>query len=381
MTHLGLSLAHNDQFEKAKEVLEDALRISQEVNYPSNIARTYHFIGSLYSMQHLHEAAESNYIRAIELFTELGLQHHIAGVQMTLGETYLNQGNFTAARNVISAALATGEAMEHPETMQTGYELLAKIHDRLGNPRLAYSYLNQYQNISDSLYNIEQQKSIEELTIIHETEQKEAALALQSEQIINLNQAVRIQSLRKTLFGAGFIAVLFLLTLTFFVFQQKLRNRTIAQRAKEAQFRQEMDFKQKELTSQTLHLVSKNTFLQDLKQKLEASQSSPATFEKESNQILSSLKLEPELDKDWEMFKSYFNEIHNDFDQKLLTVCPDITDNEMRLACLIKMKLNTAEIGAMLHVMPESIRKSKYRLKKKLELAKDQELYQYLLEL
>jgi DNA-binding NarL/FixJ family response regulator len=90
------------------------------------------------------------------------------------------------------------------------------------------------------------------------------------------------------------------------------------------------------------------------------------------------LKRENASDKDWDVFKSYFSEVHDNFDKKLMSIYHDISEKELRLASFIKMKLSTKEIAAMLNVLPDSILKSKYRLKKKLNLDKETDLYQYL---
>ena len=76
-------------------------------------------------------------------------------------------------------------------------------------------------------------------------------------------------------------------------------------------------------------------------------------------------------DKDWEIFKSYFSEVHQDFDEKLKALSSKITDKELRLASYVKMGLNNNEIANILNVLPASIHTSKYRLKQKLNIDKD----------
>ena len=70
--------------------------------------------------------------------------------------------------------------------------------------------------------------------------------------------------------------------------------------------------------------------------------------------------------------------MHNDFDQKLKTLYTDISKKEIRLAAFLRMNLTTKEIAATLNVLPDSILKSKYRLKKKLGLEKDMDLGTFL---
>jgi len=139
-------------------------------------------------------------------------------------------------------------------------------------------------------------------------------------------------------------------------------------------FQQELAFKKKELTSQMLHLVQKNTFLQEIKEKMEAIKSSPDLFKIEFRKIVSMLHRQSAEDETWEVFKSYFTEVHNDFDQNLKAIAPDITENDIRLASFLRMNLTTKEIASLLNVLPDSVLKSKYRLKKKLGLPREQDL-------
>ena len=216
------------------------------------------------------------------------------------------------------------------------------------------------------------------MNIIYETEKKEASIALQQKEIQTLSQAARIDNLRKRLYAGGMFTFVAASILLVFGFRQRLRRIRSERQKKEQMLQQELDFKRKELASQTLHLVQKNTFLLDLKENLEQIKKSPELFNKEFRRIMMLLKQENTSDQDWDIFKSYFSEVHNNFDQKLMKIYPDITEKELRLASFIKMKLSTKEIAAMLNVLSESVLTSKYRLKKKLQLDKEKDLYQFL---
>ena len=166
--------------------------------------------------------------------------------------------------------------------------------------------------------------------------------------------------------------------LLYFGFKQRIKKNTIAREKQEEIYKQEIAFKKKELTSQTLHLVQKSTFIQELKENLEKIKQSPELFKVEFRRLVMLLKKESAEDKDWEVFKSYFSEVHNNFDHKIKAVASDITEKEIRLASFLRMNLSTKEIASMLNVLPDSVLKSKYRLKKKLQLDKEEDLTQFL---
>jgi len=70
--------------------------------------------------------------------------------------------------------------------------------------------------------------------------------------------------------------------------------------------------------------------------------------------------------------------VHNDFDQKLKTLSSDISSKEIKMVAFLRMNLTTMEIAVTLNVLPDSILKSKYRLKKKLKLDRDTDLTEFL---
>jgi tetratricopeptide (TPR) repeat protein len=69
---------------------------------------------------------------------------------------------------------------------------------------------------------------------------------------------------------------------------------------------------------------------------------------------------------DWDQFKELFENVHRGFFTRLKKQFPDITPAEMRLLALIKLNISTKDMAGMLGVSPETIRKTAYRLRKKI---------------
>ncbi len=251
------------------------------------------------------------------------------------------------------------------------YELVGKLDNALADARM-------FKIVSDSIAELERLNEIEHLTVVYETEKKEAEIALQEEEIKALNEKARADSLQKGLYAGGMASALALFGLSVFGYRQRIKKNGIAREKQEEIYKKEIEHKQKELASQTLHLVQKNTFIQELKENLIHLKNSPEKFKAEFRRIAMLLKKENASDKDWEVFKTYFADVHNDFDQKLKTLYKDISEKEIRLAAFLRMNLTTKEIAATMNVLPDSILKSKYRLKKKLGLDREIDLTHFL---
>jgi ligand-binding sensor domain-containing protein len=136
--------------------------------------------------------------------------------------------------------------------------------------------------------------------------------------------------------------------------------------------KQQLDlFKQKLV--EKAEIIEKITVeLQEAKEK-KMDMSSPAI--EKFNKILQSHIL---TDDDWERFKTAFNEVYPNFFATIRFNFPDITNAEIRLAALIRMNLSAKEASSMLGISSESVRKSKYRLKKKLNLNDEESLDNFI---
>lgn len=69
---------------------------------------------------------------------------------------------------------------------------------------------------------------------------------------------------------------------------------------------------------------------------------------------------------DWQKFKSKFDQAFPDFMHRLAIKYPNLTKAEIRLITLSKLQINTKDMASMLGISPESLRKTKYRLKEKI---------------
>ena len=373
-----LYVNHGFNLQKSRQLLNQAMPGLLELNDKFTITIVYAALGNLELKFNNLNQARKNIISGLEVAREAKNQKMIALLTIRLGETYALTGNLSQAIQFTRQGLEAAVEIGTLEEQSLAYKVLSEYYQSADLFQDALLVYQSHIKIQDSLYNLKKRREIEELNIIYETEKKEASIALQQKEIQTLNQAARIDNLRKRLYAGGMFTFVAASILLVFGFRQRLRRIRSERQKKEQMLQQELDFKRKELASQTLHLVQKNTFLLDLKVNLEQIKKSPELFNKEFRRIMMLLKQENTSDQDWDIFKSYFSEVHNNFDQKLMKIYPDITEKELRLASFIKMKLSTKEIAAMLNVLSESVLTSKYRLKKKLQLDKEKDLYQFL---
>ena len=81
----------------------------------------------------------------------------------------------------------------------------------------------------------------------------------------------------------------------------------------------------------------------------------------------------------WEQFQLNFDQVHQDFAVKIKERYPNLTPNEIRLCCLVRINLANNEVASIQNISISGVEKAKYRLKRKLGLNPEQDLNQYIL--
>jgi tetratricopeptide (TPR) repeat protein len=79
-------------------------------------------------------------------------------------------------------------------------------------------------------------------------------------------------------------------------------------------------------------------------------------------------------DDDWQRFRSLFNKTYPGYLHRLKEKFPGITEAEIRMACLIKIKLNTKQIASMQGISPDSVHKTRQRLRQRFDTTSTSEL-------
>ncbi|MCE7921602.1 MAG: hypothetical protein DYG98_00940 [Haliscomenobacteraceae bacterium CHB4] len=143
--------------------------------------------------------------------------------------------------------------------------------------------------------------------------------------------------------------------------------------------KQQLKHKSVELAKQARENENKNRLLSHLKEKIEEVRHDPATSKLNWAEMKRLLELY--LETDDKAFEIQIDDLHQEFFQKLREQFPDLSLYDLRLCAYLKIGLNSKEISEIQKVLPSSINVSRSRLRKKLNLQHDQDLYGYLNQL
>ncbi|PWA06753.1 helix-turn-helix and ligand-binding sensor domain-containing protein [Flavobacterium laiguense] len=141
--------------------------------------------------------------------------------------------------------------------------------------------------------------------------------------------------------------------------------------------------KDKELVNNTLQVVKKNKILNGIIYKLKDinSGSFDESTKNQFTKLNKSIAKEVNTDKSWKDLEKHLKNVHFDFLKKLKEKHPTISPREMDLSTYLLMNMSTKEIAEFMNISTGGVELARYRLRKKLELNKKENLISYLMSL
>ncbi len=386
LNNIGIIYSYQGKFEKSLAYHERSLKLKQELDNTNGVAASLNNIGNLMRDQEKYEEAKDYLLEALAIYKKTENQHKLPIIYRDLAEVYTKL-EVNQALQYADSGLAQAEAIGKKNDIKEAYQVLAKIYARQNNYEKAFQFHQKYTSLKDSLFNEKKSQQVAELQTQYQTAKKEKEIALLEEE----KAQQRLWSFL-TLGGLG-IALLLGILLTTWQRTKMRKNREVhwARQAqteaelenahlKENELQRELDFKHKELTSHTLNLVQKNSTMEELKENINTLIKRDNKLEtKELKELGKLVDYSFNLDKDWEEFSMYFEQVHKNFFTNLLEAYPGLTTSECRLCALIKLNLTIKETATILRISPSSVKMARYRLRKKLRLCHEENLTEFII--
>jgi hypothetical protein len=139
-----------------------------------------------------------------------------------------------------------------------------------------------------------------------------------------------------------------------------------------------LESKKQQLDIYSQTLIEKSDLISRLSAEIESLKTNHASDHEQVKNFSKVLNATILTDEDWEKFKKTFEEVYPNFFASLRYRFPDVTASELRLAGLIKLNLSLKEAANTLGISSESVKKSRYRLKKKIALQEEDSLEEFI---
>ncbi|MEO3403528.1 two-component regulator propeller domain-containing protein [Mucilaginibacter sp. CAU 1740] len=144
----------------------------------------------------------------------------------------------------------------------------------------------------------------------------------------------------------------------------------------------ELNYKNKELATLTMQMVDRGKLMLNIKDELMLL-IKKLNIPDASYQFRSVFKLLSDTEKsddDWDNFSLYFDQVHNNFLTTMKAKFPGLSSTDLKLCAYLRLNLSSKEIAQLLNISLKGVEISRYRVRKKLQLATEVNLYDFLIE-
>jgi tetratricopeptide (TPR) repeat protein/DNA-binding CsgD family transcriptional regulator len=425
--NIGVTYGWSGDYPKAREYLNDARTICSEADDQSILAFIYSNLGNVcYEEKNLAQAA-AYFKKAMGLAKTFKNDALLASDHRYMAEVYLDQGILPKARQEAQAALAlAGQggftddyiggqillgrifAREHrfleSDTLLTELsrqqtlgiaqqkELLAalvEVNQEKGDYEMALNSSRRLAAVKDSITRLANRQNMDLLEVRFQTRRKEAQIGL-----------LQAQNRWKTFlaYAGGIGLVLCVLIILLLIHSRKLKEKVYQHQQKTLQeenhkimaekalmeekalrTREELDHRNRELSASVMQTDHMTKLLRELKQRLSEKSKEPGSGNLDDIQRL--IRHNLALNEDWQRFKLHFEAVHPHFFDQLMKLSPQLSKNELKHCAYIRMNMSNKQVAGLLNVHPDSVKMSRYRIKKKLNLSPQDDLITYILSL
>lgn len=139
----------------------------------------------------------------------------------------------------------------------------------------------------------------------------------------------------------------------------------------------------KELANQTMDLIRKNKFLVKITEELDKINrlSSDESINNKINALILKINKEIDNEKQWEVFETAFDDVHEDFLKRLKQKYPSLTPKELKLCAYLRLNISTKELAPLMNISIRGIEICRYRVRKKLDINRDESLTKIIMDL
>jgi hypothetical protein len=140
----------------------------------------------------------------------------------------------------------------------------------------------------------------------------------------------------------------------------------------------ELEISRRQLTTTALMLVRKSDLNDLLKKEVSGLEETALISKIAKNKLLKIIDQTTNEEDEWARFQQQFEQLEPSFLKNIMNNFPALTPKDLKILTLIRMNLDSNEITRILRTTPESTKKARYRLRKRLGLSEEESLEQFV---
>lgn len=368
LNNIGIIYDNQHKEDLALEYFMQASTHSKKAKDNENLSSVYSNMGIIYLKGKRYDLAEAIFIEALNLRKKENNIFGLCKSNYHLGRLYKEKKQFDKATEYLLTSLKYCRQANSSSSRASVLDELSLVMAGKGDYKSAYNYHVAFKSLNDSLFNKENQKKITraEMQYKFDKESQSAKIAQNHRELVYSIIAIVL------ILGIIIAIIMYRLQESKAKIQQlakesaELSNKDLSLR--EDNLKRELEFKNKELTTNIMYLLKKNEFNSEISSRLmELKKQMKRTDQDIIQKIIVDIK-NAQDDDIWKEFEVRFSQVYNDFYERLNTKYPDLTLNEKRICAFLRLNMTTKEICALTRQSYNSLNVARARLRKKLNI-------------
>ena len=293
--------------------------------------------------------------------------YEIPGLNVSIAECYIGLKDYELAESILVNNLKS-IFNRHPEQFVSGdnrirnFKALAVTYQNTGK-------IDKVLSIKDSIILYTNKSQINPYKSLDNVEN----IILLSEKQDEINKS-QLRYNRAIILFAAAALILILLLVILRINNNLQRERSTRLELERNQFEEELNVKKRELFSKTNFIIQRNEYLQNFRKSLGDDKDLPPTcvnrMKREISSLINSESAYSEFDKKFvEVFPDFYKKLNEKY---------SLSKVDLRLIAYIKMNKSNNEIAQISGISLRTVQSQRYRLAKKLNLIKNQDLNAFI---
>ncbi|SHE36733.1 Tetratricopeptide repeat-containing protein [Mariniphaga anaerophila] len=365
--NIGNIYSSNGDLEKAEQYYKKGISICIQKKDFLNLGTGYNNLGKVY-MEKNDDKALWYLTRALQIRDSINDENGLGTSHTFMAQYYFLKDNYNTAISHARKAFGIGKKIQSLSIESESASALANAYNGQQKYDSAFFYYKIHKNLNDSIIN-------------NETYSKIEGMKLQNEFEIQ-TQKQKLESQKVKFRFVTFILLLVLALIVLFLLIRYFRERKERISSENKDLKMEVELKNKELTSIAMQQMRTNNLVDSIKERLLLLKKKVTPDQKEQIQKII-MELHALSDKEvWDEFELRFQQVHEVFYNNLKSKFPQLSPSEIKLAAFLRLNMTSKDISSLTGLSVKSIESSRYRLRKKLGIAKKEiNLVNFLMEI
>lgn len=389
--NLGYLYECNNEFEKAEKIYFELVEKLIMINDSLDLPIIYYNIASLNQSRNNFDTAIAYIRKSIPFGIKSRDTVLLSNLYGNIGELFAELQMSDSAYFYLKRSIQCSEVYNDITNQAHALKLMEHLDSMAGNYADAYKKRLLISDLTEKEYETKIKNSLKETELQYENNKKNYQLQVQK---LTLDASNKKKQSYTILFVISVISIVFIVL--YFIARQRNLKKEIRIHAQELQLKtleneqkhQELEISrlilknnenekrlaENQLLNLSLSVKQKSELLEDISKKLKIKDMKNKGDEQSLHEIISQISSHKTGLNENTLFNEKFSSLHPNFFKSLKEKYPTLTKTEMNFCALIKIHLTGKQIATMLNVGPEAVRKTRYRIRKKMHLDADQSL-------